>query len=869
MSGAAHVARGLALRHLTREPLRTLLTIFGIAVGIAVIVAVQLANRSAIGSFTGSIDAIAGRANFQIAADAGSLDESMLLDLRDLWSQGVRFAPVIDVESALASSGGLPIRVLGVDLMSDLHFRDYEWASIATRSGDETIENPEAPPIRELLTLFQADSAILPAGFAAEQGLSTGSSIRIAWRDRQSDLVVRGLLHPRGPATAFNGSLAILDIAAAQRALRMEGLITRIDLILPDPVPLEMERFIQSRLPEGARLERPSRRNERVNRMLRAFRVNLYALSAVALLVGTFLVYNTVLISILRRRREIGIFRTLGVSTPQIFFAFLAEGAVLGLIGSVMGVVLGRFLASAALALVGRTVDQLYVYTGASEVSMEWPLAAGAIGIGLIISLAAAFQPAWEASRVLPGSMIRPGIYQRLTPRQKLQLGAAAAAALAAAWIAARIPAADGLPVGGYTSVVLIVGGFSLLTPLVLAILSRLLGILFGPLFGIVGRLAAASIPASLRRTAIATAALAVSIAMMVSVAIMIGSFRRTVDIWVGQTVQSDLWVRPARGLSNADVTALRGSIAAELRAMPEIAAIDRYRGTEVVWRDSIIAMGSGDFDVAQERGALPMVVPESHRDAMKSAVEQRGVLISESLALKQGIDAGDSIQLPTPAGPRSFPVTGIYRDYSNDRGVVVMDRSLWMELFDDDTANTIAIFLHEGVDPERARQTIEARIGAKYSAFVSTNASIRAEVMRIFDQTFMITWALLAVALTVAVLGIVNTLTALLLERKQEIALLRILGMDRGEISLMVVLEAAVLGVVSLLLGVICGWILSWILIFVINRQSFGWTIELHPPSGALAFSLALTFLATLAAAAIPAQLARGVDMAKELKGE
>jgi putative ABC transport system permease protein len=863
------VARGLILRPLVREPLRTILTLAGIAVGVAVIVAIQLANSSALRSFGESVDAIAGRANYQIAPDVGILDERVLLRLAPLWNEGVRFAPVIDVEGALHPSG-TPVRILGVDLMSDLHFRDYRWTRIATR--DERVAAIGAgtqPSVAEFLSLFEHDSAILPETFAREEGVAIGGPLRVGFRERVADFRIRGILHPRGPATAFNGALVVVDIAAAQAALGMEGEISRVDLILPEPIPPRLQAFLTQSLPPGTRLERPSRRNERVDRMLRAFRVNLFALAAVALLVGMFLVYNTVTISILRRRRDIGVMKTLGVSSRQILGAFVAEGAVFGVIGSALGVGLGVALARGALGLVGATINQLYVASAPSAVQLTTGTAALAIAIGTLVSVAASLQPAFEAARVRPSALIRPGIHQRIPLRRSSRMALVAMVLLVLAWALTALPPVDGIPAWGYASVVGVIAAFSLLAPLALHLASRILGRIFEAAFGIVGRLAAASVPASLRRTAIATAALTTAIAMMVSVAIMIGSFRETVEAWVGQTVQSDLWVRPASRLSNNPTTTLPTALARELVAMPEVAAIDRYRGRDVVWRDTLLTMGSGDFDVAQRFGSLPMIEPRSHAAALRAAIRERGVLVSETLALKHGVAVGDTLDLPTPRGPGRFPVTGIYRDYSNDRGVAVMDRRLWIEMFGDEGSNTIAVFLAPGVEPEAGRRAIEARVAARYRAFVFTNATIRREVMRIFDQTFLITWALLAVALAVAVLGIVNTLTALILERRREIALLRVLGMGRGEIAGTIVLEATVIGATSTLLGIIAGWILSWILIFVINRQSFGWTIAFDPPWGMVALSLAATFAATVAAGLLPARLAQGVRMAAELKGE
>lgn len=842
------VLRALVLRPLVNEKTRTALTILGIAVGVAVVVAIALANQSALRAFRESVDAVAGRANYQIAADA-AIDELLLLKLQGFWRRGVRFAPVIDVDG-IFEPAQTPIRVLGVDLLSDIHFRDYRYAEISTKSS---------------LDLTRADSVIIPARFARDRGLKLGSPVPLNVQGRRATLIVRGILQPHGPATAFNGSIAIIDIAAAQRQFRMQGTLTRIDLMIPDDATAAAIRKV---MPPNVRVERPSRRNERVEKMLRAFRVNLFALAGVALLVGMFLVYNTVLISILRRRRDVGIVKTLGASPTQVFVAFLGEGLLFGVIGSLLGIALGNALAHAILRLVGRTVNALYVASKPQSAVLTPGIIAAGIAVGVVLSLVAAIQPSIEAAQVRPNILIRAGLQQRVGRARRGALAAASIASFIAAVLTALLPPFRGIAAGGYISVLCVVAGFSFLAPMIVTAASHALQPLFGSAFGVIGRLAAASVPASLRRTSVATAALAVATGMMVAVALMVGSFRETVRIWVNQTVSSDLWLRPAKGLSNADSALFPAQIADEVRRVPFVQAIDRVRGRDVVYQDNIIAVGSGDFDVARQFGELPMVTPRSSAEALDAATRTNGVVVSESFALKFGKRVGDVIALPTRKGIERFPITGIYRDYSNDRGVVVMDRPLYVRAFNDDAINTIVIYLKKGVSADDARAALEARFGPRYGAFAVLNREIRAEVMRIFDQTFMITYALLGVAIVVAVLGIVNTLSALILERTRELALLRVLGTGRGEVRMMLVLESAILGLTSTVIGLVMGYALSAILIYVINKQSFGWTIEFHTPARLIAMSLTVTFLASLVAGVIPSRLASGIDLATALKG-
>jgi putative ABC transport system permease protein len=843
---------------MVREKLRTILTILGIAVGVAVVVAIELSNQSALRAFQESVDAVAGRANYQIIGEGADLDERLLFRLQPFWPSGVRFAPVIDAEGVVQPSQ-LPVRILGVDLLSDLHFRDYRYAQVLTSKNDA----------QTYLELFRPDSVILPATFATEQHVKLGEPFTIEANGQRRSMVVRGILKPQGPATAFNGAIAIMDISSAQNAFALSGRITRVDLIVPAAMEGPLLPQLRRILPAATRIERPSRRNERVEKMLRAFRVNLFALAGVALLVGMFLVYNTVLISILRRRKDVGVLRQLGVTPREIFLAFLGEGFLFGIAGSALGLVLGSALAFGILELIGRTINSLYVTSRPEAISLSGGVIAAGVAVGTVLSLLSAIQPALEAAALPAHTLIREGLQQRIRTLASRAFLMAAASCFVLAALVSRLPPWRGLAIAGYVAVLLVVAGFSLLAPAIVRLTSSLAAPALRRLFGIVGVLAAASLPASLRRMSVASAALSLAIGMMVAVALMVGSFRETVNVWVDQTVSSDLWLRPARGLTNAPSAVFPPAILDDLRRFSFISAVDPARGREVIYRDSIITVGSGDFTVAVKHSTLPMIRPRSAARALTDAMQRAGVMVSESFALKFHQDVGDVVSLPTARGLQRFPITGIYRDYSSDRGTVVMDRPTYIRAFDDSSINTIVIYLVPGANVDVARGELERSLAAKYHAFATTNGAIRGEVMKIFDQTFLITYALLGVAIAIAVLGIVNTLSALILERRRELALLRVTGMTTGEVRTMIVLESTLLGLASTVVGVIMGYVLSWILIYVINKQSFGWTIEFHTPYMLILASLAITFLASATAGVIPSRLATRMDLATAIKSE
>ena len=861
------ILRALVLRPLLREKMRTALTILGIAVGVAVIVAIELSNQSAMRAFSESVDAVAGRANYTIVSEGGSIDESALLRLQPLWDEGARFAPVIDVEGVVEPSQ-IPVRLLGVDLMSDLHFRDYRYAQIEAERGADVSSAQATESGRDVrspqrqLELFQPDTAIIPTSFAREQHLHLRSPITLNILGTRRTLIVRGILEARGPATAFNGAIVVCDIAVAQESFGMQGRLSRVDLLLPNDALLKnVGRVLQP----GQRVEHPSRRNERVSKMLRAFRVNLFALAGVALLVGMFLVYNTVLISILRRRKDVGVLKTLGAAPRQIFLAFAAEGLLFGVVGAVLGIAMGNAIAFGILKLIGRTINALYVTSRPEAIALTPSIIALGVAVGVILSFVSALQPSLEAAHVPPNAMIRPGLQQRISRDRERRLAVIAVACFVAGALVSQLPPWNGIAVAGYVAVLLVVAGFSLLAPSIVRLTASAFAPLMRALFGIVGQLAASSLPASLRRTAVASAALSLATGMMVAVALMVGSFRETVRIWVDQTISSDLWLRPSQGLSNSGAALFPPEIADDLAKVPFIAAIDRVRGREVLYGDDLVSVGSGDFARVADFGDLPMVKPRSSRAALLDAEAHNGVVVSESFSLKFRKGLGDTVRF----GTTDFPITGIYRDYSNDRGVVVMDRPLYIRTFHDDRINTVVIYLKKAVSRDAARIALEKQFGPKYHAFAITNGSIRTEVMKIFDQTFLITYALLGVAIVVAVLGIVNTLAALILERTRELAMLRVTGVTTGELRTMLVLESTILGIASTVAGIVMGYALSWILIYVINKQSFGWTIEFHTPVALIATSLAVTLAASALAGLVPARLANRIHIPTAIKSE
>ncbi len=855
--------RWFILRRLRQEPVRASLSIAGIALGVAVVLAIQIANQSALEGFRAALDTMAGRTSLEIIGAGVGVDERALASLGWLQEWG-DVSPVVEGDAMALHAGGRAeaVRVLGIDILKDQPFRDYRLLRTAA-------EGRSGRPMDVLTLLIEPDAAVVAESFARRRGLSIGSGFDLALGDTVKSFTVRGILRDDGPAKMMGGNFVLLDIAAAQLAFDRIGRVDRVDVRLADPAALDRaERAIGARLPPGLAVQRPARRGSQVEKMLAAFQFNLGALSMVALLVGLFLIYNTVATSVIGRREEIGVLRALGTPRTTVLALFLGEAAALAGTGCVVGIPLGWLLAWGAVALTSSTITTLYVADAAHVPSLAWWQAGSAFAVGLPLALAAAAAPALEAARVSPIDSLRstPAIDSRGRPRRSGLLGAAVCLLSAGAF--ASLPAVNGLPVFGFVAAVAIVFGQAFLVPSVLSFLSRH-GKASARALGIESRLAHANLAGAIPRLSVSVAALAVSLAMLVAIAVMIGSFRETVVYWVNQTLQADLYIATARR-SNLDSQAtISPALEAAVRADRDVAAVDRFRSVSLPFRDRLIVAGAGDFHVLLSHGALVFKAPRDGREAVRAAIGRDALVVSEAFSLRFGVGLGETVTLPTAHGPHPFQVSAIYYDYSTDRGVVVMDRGTFARHFGNLPPTSLTVYLKPGASVNVVRARLLAQLGETHRVFIHTNSSLRAEALRIFDSTFAITYGLEAIAIFVAILGVTGTLVTLIIERRRELAILRLVGADLGQIRRMIVFESGFLGLVGQALGLVSGFALALILIYVVNVQSFGWTIQFHVPVAFLVQSSLLVIVSTSVAGLYPARFAAGFRPVDEVTVE
>ncbi len=869
------------LRALAREKMRSAITALGISLGVGVAIAIRLANASALESFRAATDSIAGETSIQITGNAGRFDEMLLADLDWLRGYG-QVSPVItgfamiDLGNRAESSGhatttvrGPFLQVLGVDVLRDRLLRRYRLLRVG--------ENGSEPTTRELLMLLaDPQSVVLTEQFARRHRISIGGRIALLIGDARREFVVRGLLLDEGPARALQGNFALMDIAAAQLAFNRIGLLDRADVKLKRGLDISVaEAEIESMLPRGLRVLRPETEYGQVEKMIAAFHFNLTALGSIALLVGLFLIYNTVSISVITRRQEVGALRAVGASRLVVLALFLGEALLLTIIGTVVGLGLGRMMASAAVRVTGKTVETFYISAAATEALAQHALGAAdivlAFAAALPLALVAAALPALEAARVRPIEAMRGA--ERLSrafkpPREHLFVSLAL---FTLGGALSRFDPVNGLPLLGYAAAMALMFGGAFLIPNVLW-----LACAFGRWFarvmraaGIEAKLATANLLSAIPRVSISVAALAVALAMMVAVSIMIGSFRETVFYWVNETMVADIYASPMTRTATSAEGEISDEVIAIARADPQVDAVYPFATQQLNYLGEPIIAGAGDFATFLKHGRLLFKSPSDAREHLREAIGRDFVTVNESFSLRFKKRVGDLIELPTSTGTHEFQIVAIYYDYSSSRGWVVMDYTTYARHFPYARPTSMSIYLRAGANGGEVSDRLALAVSGKSQILFATNGVLRREVMRIFDSTFAITYALEVIAIAIAALGVVSTLITLILERRGEIAVLGFLGATRAQIRRMIVIEAILIGGVSQAVGVAIGLMLSLVLIYVINVQSFGWTIQFHFPLWFLIQSTLLILAVSAVAGLYPAARAAKVEAVRFAREE
>jgi putative ABC transport system permease protein len=841
--------------YVRKHLLRSVLTTGGIVLGVALLVGMNSANNSVLGAFNQTVDRIAGKAQLQVSAGESGLPEDVLERVQAV-PEVAAAAPVIEaaVDTGLKSQGKLLI--LAVDMTGDRSLRDYDFDS----GEEDVIDDP-------LVFLAQPDSLIVTREFADRNGVKTGDHMSFASMDGPRQFTVRGILKAGGMAQAFGGNLGIMDIYAAQKVFGRGRKFDRIDVRLRDDVALDRgQAALEAVLGAGLRVEPPSGRGRQFESLLGIYTTAMQISSMFALFIGVFIIYNSFSIAVTQRRGEIGILRALGATRGQIRALFLGESAIAGLIGSAAGVAVGLAFTRSLTGVTGKLMEQLFgVPQNTRDIIVEPRFLLFALAMGVVTSMIAAWIPARNAAKVEPVQALQKGKYQVLgagenRARRRAALGALLLSLLclaAAGWWRPFV----------YLGYLLTVLAVVLLTPFLSLELARVLRAPLKLLRPIEGALAADSLIQAPRRTSATVAALMLSLALAIAHGgVSLGSMS-SIEKWMDNTLNPDLFISSSETFAAHDFR-FPYRMRAQVEQIEGIEEVQPVTTTRVQYRGKpIMIVAVENYRVA--RRIRRQIVAGDSDDMTRRTAEGKGVIVGENMARLNKLSLGDTIEINAPAGTIRLPIVGIVGDYTNQLGAVFVERNLYTRYFQDDTVDVFRIYVKKGVAPEQVRKRIVEQLGGSYRLFVMLNNEVREYIRQIAGQWLGLTYLQVFVAVAVAVLGIVNTLTVSIADRRRELGVVRAVGGLRAQVRGTIWLEALSIGLIGLALGVVTGAAFLYYELEAIGKDIAGTPLSYQFPFGVIGTLFPVILLAALLSAILPAAKAVRSSLVEALEYE
>jgi len=808
-----------------------LLALSGIALGVAVVLAVDLANSGARAAFALSAQQLQGKATHRLAVPGASLPDEVYVGLKRT-PGAPPMAPVVTGWVGVEGSTGR-YHLAGFDLFAEGPFRS-QLADVPTG----------ADFIRDWLT--QPGALVLGAATARALDVAAGDSLDIVYRGRPATLNV---LHIDTQHSHISDDLLLVDIATAKSILDMYGRLSYVNLILD----AAGEDWVRQRIPAGVQLQTVAEQAQGVQRLSAAFELNLTAMSLLALLVGMFLIFNAMTFSMVQRRNLFGRLRAIGVTPRELFALILLEAAIVALLGTLLGMVLGVWLGRSLTRLVAATVSELYYNVSVTALHLDWMALIIAAGLGVAATLLATLVPALHAARTPPLTTL-----SRAALEQAAQRGVHRWALLGLLMLVAGLLLALALPGGvimSFAGLFALVLGAAMMTPLVIRLLHRLLA-----RAGLPGiwRMGVRDLDRHLSRLGIAVAALMVALSASVGVGVMVESMRGSVNTWLSDLLSADLYVAAA---GFGDGATLPDPVVQNLLQLESVAALSRYRERTLPLAGRRVELIGAHLAAPSRRGfALLSGAASAWKD-----FDEGDVLVSEPLAYHLGLAPGANLVLPTPAGPRDVRVAAVFRDYASEHGRLFMDEAAYRRYWPDQQVHTLALFARDG-DIEAMRRQV-SELAARADIVMTPARAILQESMAVFDRTFRITEVLRVVLLSVAFIGVLSALMALQLERGKEYAVLRALGLTRGQIAGLIGGESLLMGLLAGCVAIPTGVLMAWVLIQSVQRRAFGWTMPFSVDGALLLQTLLVGLLAAGLAAIYPAWYSAHRDPAPQLR--
>jgi len=837
---------------LWQHPWQLVLAIVGIALGVAVVIAIDLAIESSLKSFNQAGKTLSGTATHRIIASDGGLDEKLYTRLRV--EHGIaHLSPVVTGYVKLAQPDQESFKLIGIDpfIEKSLH---SGWQSDQQKSSSQDY-------VTRLLT--EPNTVLLSEKTAQRLHLKINDKLTVVTDQGKQQLHVIGLLTGNDAVSEqMLAKLVITDIATAQELLGLFGRLSSIEVLIEKEAP-ETLAAIQKVLPGTALLVSIDSQAESLREMTRAFSINLKALGLLSLLVGMFLIYNTMTFLVMQRRRLIGSLRLLGVTRQQVFKLIIGEAMLLAIIGTLLGIALGVALGQGLLYLISGTINAIYFRIDAVSLQVTPLQVVKGVLLGISATLLAVLPPAFEATRLSAVKVLA-----------RSQLESSSRRLIKAVGLISSVLIVGGLSMAlfsgksinlGLASIFLILLGFGLLTPVLSLLLMKLIERLFGRFLGILGRLPVRMVSAEISRTGIAIAALMIAVSATIGMDLMIGSFRQTVAQWVHSSLPADLYVSLPGEKMTAD------KVQADHRLKEKIANLDGVKmlssalQTKIIADDKLTKISVFELN---EKSKLGFIFKHKVDDDLWDRFEnERKVIITEPYAYHHAVTRGQNILLKTDQGDLPFEVIAIYADYSGDQGHLAISRQNYQHYWPDLGYTGIGVYAIKGVDLKQLESRISKLLTAQQT--VKSNQEIYKASMIVFEQTFTITETLRWLSAAIAFVGVFSALMALQFERTRQLGILRAIGITSRQLTVLIISETGLMGLVAGLLAIPVGFVVAYVLIFVVYQRSFGWTMAFYSDSGVLYQGVALAFVAALLAGVFPAMKMAQTKPAEALRSE
>ena len=822
----------LVIGSLREQPGRTLLALVAIALGVALGVAVHVINASALSEFSLAAQHLAGEADLIVRGPRAGFDETLYPRIARL-PEVEAANPALELDVSIAGVQGT-LRLIGFDALR------------AAQVQPSLL--PEKTSV--VADLFADDAIFLSPAAARWLKLGAGDALRIMVGTGAVTLKIAGML----PEGAYRQRIGVMDVAAAQWRLQRLGRLNRIDLRLRPGVPVAtFQRELQSALPSGVHVAAPETDAGRGASLSRAYRLNLDMLAMIALLTGSFLVFSSQMLAVLRRRAQFALLRALGMTRRTLAAWLVAEAAVLGAIGAALGVALGYAVARAVVPEFGADLGAGYFRNVVPALHVEPVALLAYFTLGVLFSLLGATAPALEAARRAPAQALRAGDEEESL--KAVRTAPAGVILLAAGALLAFAPPINGLPLAGYAAIALILVGAMLLTPqFVSAVLTHAPTPRYPP-----AALAVCQLRATPRQIAVSVAAIVASFSLMVAMLIMVHSFRNSLEGWLERMLPADLYLRALRGGETGFITPEEQE---RIRSTPGVGRLEFLRSQNLLLapgRPAVVLLAGAADATRMLLLVGPSVTP--------GPGEPPPVWVSEIAADLYGWRTGVKVQLPIGPAPREFTVAGVWRDYARQSGAIAIDRRLYAQLTGDALVNDAAIWAAPDMALSELERALRERLGRAEGIEIASPRELRATSLAVFDRTFAVTYALELAALVIGLFGISVSFGAQALSRRREFGVLRHIGLTRAGIGAMLGWEGSIVSALGAALGLVLGWVTSFILIHVVNRQSFHWSMDFHFPWLPLAALAGLLVTASIVTAVWSGRAAMSEDVVRAVR--